>query len=71
MAQTTYRSPPITTQAARRQAYASLSALLDHLPAFGVDIVSLNTGGSPTVVTVVLTNPMPPDQEDHLNLTKV
>lgn len=71
MANTTYKSAQITNQAQRQRAYALLSALLDHLSAFNIDLVSVNVSAAPVVVTIVLDDPMPVAQESHFSLTKV
>lgn len=71
MANTTYVSPTIATQAARTKAYQQLASLMVHLEAFGINLVSVSVSAAPVIVTIVLNNPFPADNEAHFTLTKV
>lgn len=67
MTQTTYITPVITA-GKRRAAYSRFADLFTHIPSFpGVDIVSITRNANNTV-TIILTNPLPLDQEAHLGL---
>lgn len=68
MAQTAYTTQRVTAQT-RAKAYERLCVLLTHIPHYtGVDLVSIvrNPDNS---ITITLTNPVPPEQVDHLGLT--
>ena len=69
MAQTTYtRVLPNLTVATRLAAYEKLSLLLSHLMPLGVDLLSLSIDVPTRTLTVILTDPLPNDQLDHLGL---
>lgn len=60
MAQTTYtRVLPNLTQATRRAVYEKLAVLFGHLPAYGIDLVSIAVDVPTRTLTVVLTDPIP------------
>lgn len=67
MAQTSYTTRQITVDT-RKHAYSRLSQLIDHLPYFqGIDLVSI-TRNADNTITIVLSNPIPLGQLEHLGL---
>jgi hypothetical protein len=67
MAQTTYTSKVAVTQQNKLKAYEMLTVLIQHLPSFGVDLVSI-TRDANNFVIVTLTGDIPVDQLDHVGL---
>lgn len=60
MAQTTYtRVLPNLTQATRQAVYAKLQVLFRHLPAYGIDLVSITVDVPTRTLSVTLTDPIP------------
>lgn len=67
MAQVTYASKVAVTQANKRIAYEYLVTLINHLPAFGVDLLSVQVNADKTI-SITLTGPLPDDQREHLGV---
>lgn len=59
---------PNLTQNTRNAAYEKLSLLCNHLPNLGADLISISIDVPTRTITVVLTDPLPDDQLDHLGL---
>jgi len=69
MAITVYtRTLPNLLPATRRAVYRRLVLLLDHIEGFGIDLIGFTVDIPTRVVTVTLTDPVPVDNIDHLEL---
>lgn len=69
MAATTYtRVLPNLTKATRRAAYKRIILLLEHLEAFDIDLLSITFDAPTRTVSITLTDPVPVDNIDHLDL---
>lgn len=70
MAQTTYtRVLPDLTQATRRRVYEKLAMLFGHLPAYGVDLLSIVVTIPTRTIAITLSDPVPSlEERQHVGL---
>lgn len=67
MAQTTYVSKQAVTLATRSAAYERIAMFMIHLDALGLNLVSI-VRRADNFIEIILNNPLPAEQVDHLGL---